>query len=545
MMHPQTADSVFVKHVECLNCGSSDGNSLYSDGHSFCFVCNTHVKDYDAISEEYDAIRIGVSKNPFGVSKAMTLEYIDTFEAIHNRGITKATVEKFKVGIQNGNHYYPYYSGSTLTAYKVRNVANKAFTCKGTISSSELFGQCLFHSGGKYVTITEGEIDALSVYQMTGSQWPVVSIKNGAQSALKDCKDQFEWLNSFETVVICFDADTPGVKAAAQVAELFGAKAKVMKHKQGHKDANEYLQQGDIKTFVNEWWRAEAYIPDGIVQASSLWELVSAPEEKPAAWYPWKGLNDLLHGIRTAELITVTAGSGLGKSQFLREILYHLLLTTDINIGGMFLEESVKKTAKSIMSLHANKKLHLPESDIRESEIKGAFDATLGTGRVYLFDHFGSMEVDNVLNRIRYMAKALDCKVIFLDHLSIIMSGQDANGDERKAIDNLMTKLRTLVQETGITLFVVSHLRRPTGNAGHEDGQAVSLSQLRGSGAIAQLSDAVVTLERNSMSEDIEERHTTKVSVAKNRFSGDCGPACHLRYNADSGRMLEVDEGVL
>jgi twinkle protein len=139
------------------------------------------------------------------------------------------------------------------------------------------------------------------------------------------------------------------------------------------------------------------------------------------------------------------------------------------------------------------------------------------------------------------MAKALDCRVVFLDHISIVVSGQDS-GDERKAIDSMMTKLRTLVQELGITLFCVSHLRRPVGNAGHEDGQAVSLSQLRGSGAIAQLSDAVITLERNSMAEDEEERHTTKVAVAKNRFNGYTGPACHLRFDTVSGRMLEVEE---
>jgi twinkle protein len=96
------------------------------------------------------------------------------------------------------------------------------------------------------------------------------------------------------------------------------------------------------------------------------------------------------------------------------------------------------------------------------------------------------------------------------------------------------------VQELNITLIVVSHLKRPSGNQGHEDGQAVSLSQLRGSGAIAQLSDAVITLERNSMSADAAERHTTKVAVAKNRYSGLTGPACDLRYDVDTGRMYEV-----
>jgi len=142
------------------------------------------------------------------------------------------------------------------------------------------------------------------------------------------------------------------------------------------------------------------------------------------------------------------------------------------------------------------------------------------------------------------MAKACDCRVVFLDHISIVVSGQDL-GDERKAIDNMMTKLRTLVQELEITLICVSHLRRPQGNTGHEDGQAVSLSQLRGSGSIAQLSDAVITLERNSMAEDENERHMTKIAVAKNRYNGYTGPACVLKYDMETGRMMEMQEEVL
>jgi twinkle protein len=312
----------------------------------------------------------------------------------------------------------------------------------------------------------------------------------------------------------------------------------------GYKDACDYLIAGATKEFVNEWWRAEVYIPDGIINAASLWEEVIKPEAKAEAMYPWKGLNKLLYGIRPSELITVTAGSGLGKSQFLREILFNILNTTKWNIGGLFLEESTRKTARSIMSLHANKLLHLPDTPTTEQELKDAFDATLGTNRIYLFDHFGSSDVDNIANRIRYMAKACDCRVIFLDHISIVISGQD-NGDERKAIDNMMTKLRTLVQELEITLICVSHLRRLQGNQGHEDGGSVSLSQLRGSGAIAQLSDAVITLERNSMAQDDNERHQTKISVAKNRYNGYTGPACVLKYDMDTGRMVEMQEEVL
>ncbi len=529
--------SKFLRHIACEHCGSTDGNSLYDDGHTHCFVCGK--TEFENTIEERSVMRDAVAPS------AKQVEIKGTVKSIPDRGITQQTCEKFGVTQDAGKHYYPYTDDTgVLCASKVRQVADKSFSIIGNFNRARLFGQNLFHSGGKYVTVYEGELDALAGYQLTGSQWPSVSIRNGAQAALKDCKAQYEWLNSFENIVICFDADEPGKKASKEVAELFGQKAKIVKHKSGYKDACEYLQAGATKEFVNEWWKAETYIPDGIVNAADLWEEVLKPEQAAEAMYPWKGLNKLLYGLRRAELITVTAGSGLGKSQFLREILYHLLKTTDWKVGGLFLEESTRKTARSIMSLHANKLLHLPDTPVTESELKEAFDATLGTNRVYLFDHFGSSDVDNIANRIRYMVKACDCRVVFLDHISIVVSGLD-NGDERKAIDNMMTKLRTLVQELEVTLICVSHLRRPQGNAGHEDGQAVSLSQLRGSGAIAQLSDAVITLERNSMAENESERHKTRVAVAKNRYNGYTGPACELQYVKETGRMMEMEMEVL
>jgi len=523
--------SDFVKHVACEHCGSSDANALYTDGHTYCHKCGKVVSEAD----NEDAQRWKEE-----VLRSKSMKTTGEVKAIPDRKITKETCEYYKVTQTDTKHVYPYTdeSGNYMAA-KIRTVANKTFSVEGQWNKATLFGQSLFTKGGKYVTLVEGELDALAAFQMLGSKWPVVSIRNGAQSALKDCKANYEWLNTFDNIVICFDDDNPGKEAAAEVAELFGSKAKVFKHMEASKDACDYLVNGKTILFVNNWWKAETYVPDGIVAASTLWDLVSTPEPAAEAQYPFQGLNELLYGFRQSELITVTAGSGLGKSQFLREILHHILVTTEWNIGGLFLEESIRKTAQSIMSISANKKLHLPDTPVSDEELREAFDATLGSDRIFLFEHFGSTSSDNILNRIRYMAKGLDCRIIFLDHISIIISGQDL-GDERKAIDNMMTNLRTLVQELGITLVVVSHLKRPNGNQGHEDGQAVSLSQLRGSGAIAQLSDAVITLERNSMSDDPIERHTTKVAVAKNRYSGLTGPACELRYDLFTGRMNEV-----
>lgn len=458
-----------------------------------------------------------------------------------NRKIKLATMEKYGVGFRGQDIVFPF---GDKTSAKVRVGGQKDFRIEGDWKgSSTLFGQEAFSNNDKFVIVLEGEADAMAAHQMLSMKTPCVSVRNGVASALKDVKANFDWLDGFDTVLFCFDNDAVGQEAQQKCAELFSHKAKVMKHHNNMKDACEYLEDNRTADFVNMFWRAERWTPDGIISGDSLYDAVMKPLEKADCDYPFDGLNKLTYGIRKGELVTVTAGSGLGKSQFLREIVWHILQNTKNNVGLMFLEESTRKTGLSLMSLAANKPLHLPDTQSTQEEKDSAFKQTLGTGRVFMFDHFGSSDIDNIVNRVRYLAKVMECEYIFLDHISIVVSAQ-SNGDERKAIDEIMTKLRMLVQETGISLIVVSHLKRPE-TKGHEEGAATSLAQLRGSGSIAQLSDMVLGLERNGQADDATLRNTTYVRVLKNRFSGITGKASSLLYSLTTGRMDEVDEEAL
>lgn len=539
-MHNKVTSKLVKTHEPCSDCGSSDALAVYDDGHTHCFSCGMTRFNQDT--------GVGITSHkqtqPRGSMKE--LEALNSMEsvAVVERGITKQTMHYYGAGSDGNKYYFPYSDkDNKVVACKTRGVQEKTFGVIGDWKDAQLFGQNLFSAGGRAITITEGEFDALAVFQMTGSKYPAVSIRNGAHSALKDCRNAYEYLNSFEKIVLCFDSDEQGQQATNQVAELFGSKVAIFKHKPDMKDACDYLSAGKSKEFIDSWYSAEKFVPDGIIAGSSLWDEVNAPVEKAEVDYPYQGINSLTYGIRKGELVTVTAGSGLGKSQFLREIVWQILNKSTENIGLMFLEESVKKTAKSLMSLAVNKTLHLPDCETNDEELREAFDKTMGTDRLYLFDHFGSTSIDNIINRVRYMAKGLDCKYIFVDHVSIIVSAQES-GDERKAIDEIMTKLRMLVQETGISLFVVSHLKRPS-DKGHEEGAVTSLAQLRGSGSIAQLSDIVIGLERNGQHEDVNERNTTHVRVLKNRFAGLTGKACRLLYNRVTGRMSEIPEETL
>ena len=530
-----STESTFVQHESCPSCGSSDNLARYSDGHAVCFSggCNHYEHGKGQIGQ-------AVQRKP-----TRLLEMTGVVAAIPDRRINQETAKRYGVTVEYGTdgkitkHHYPYFDKDTGTAIgtKVRIVENKQFYATGGFDNAGLFGQQAFKGGGKYITVTEGEADAMAVNEMFDGKWPAVSIRSGAAGAAKDIKASLEWLETFDHVVVCFDNDKAGQEAARSVLDLFTPnKAKNVTLPM--KDAGDMLSARKVQDFVKEWWNAKAYQPDGIVAGNETWDMIIKQSDVKSIDYPWSCLNEYTHGFRRKELVTITSGSGMGKSQIVRELEHYLLGATEDNIGILALEEDIPKTALGIMSIEANKQLHLDKT-VTQEEKKGYWDRTLGSGRIYMFDHWGSTSEDNLLGRIRYMAKGLDCKWIILDHLSIVVSDQD-NNDERKAIDSIMTNLRKLVQETGVGLFLVSHLRRPSGSKAHEDGGKISLGELRGSAAIAQLSDIVIGLERDQQHADPTTRNTTCVRVLKNRFVGLTGPACYLYYDKESGRMIET-----
>lgn len=521
------SDSSFVQHIPCEKCGSSDANSIYTDGHQFCFACNTHVKGDGTVTE------VETKKASLGL---ITGQYQDLIK----RKIREDTCRKFgyQVGEYNGQvvQIAPYYdSEGQMVAQKIR-FPNKDFKILGDISKAQLFGANLWNQGKKIV-ITEGEIDALTVSQVQGNKWPVCSIPNGAQGATKAIKRNLESLSKFEEIVLMFDMDEAGQKAARECAELFEAgKAKVATLP--YKDANDCLQQGKEDAIIQAIWNAKTFRPDGVISGSELWDQITCEETIEAIPYPWDELNALTHGARKGELVTLTAGSGIGKSAVVREITHHLLHKNE-TVGLLMLEENPKRTALGLMGIELNTPLHISKEGVTDEDMHRAFSNTVGSGRLYLYNHFGSSDIDNLISRVRYLAKGCGCNWIVLDHLSIVVSGL-GDGDERRLIDNAMTMLRTLVEETGVGMFLVSHLKRPEGK-GHEQGAMTSLSQLRGSHSIAQLSDMVIGLERDQQG---KHPNITTLRVLKNRFSGETGIAGYLSYDRETGRLFEIDEPV-
>ena len=160
---------------------------------------------------------------------------------------------------------------------------------------------------------------------------------------------------------------------------------------------------------------------------------------------------------------------------------------------------------------------------------------------MFIHSHLGVTDIEEFFSKLRYIIIGCECKWVIVDHLHMLVNVL-SEGDERRGIDSLMNRLRSLVEETGVGMLLVSHLRRAAGERGHEKGIQVSLSHLKGSQGIAQLSDCVIALERNQQANNAEEANTTRVRVLKSRYTGDTGLACALKYDTESGRLYEVTD---
>ena len=542
----------FIKrHQPCPSpdCASSDACGIDDDGSAFCFSCNTRFKNYE------ESMNGDNSVADFKQYKNNKINVVEgEFIELTDRSISLQTAKKYGVkAIQEEGkvikHYYPYYTANEISGYKVRKTIGtdpKNFAWEGDSRSTGFFGQQLCQEGGRFLTVVEGECDAMAAYELMGSQYPVVSIKNGAAGAERDFKANLEFIEKFQTIIISFDNDKEGRKAARAVAKLITpGKAKILQMPEEYKDANDMLRQGLHNLYVSSWWSSSIYTPSGVLNISDNFDKLFKREKKDSIPYPWQGLNEKLFGLRQGELVTFTGGTGLGKTSIIRELEHWLITRTEDNLGIVALEEDWTRTADGILSIEANKKLdieHIRDEYGQENYEKLAQKVLGGDNRnrMWVHAHFGASDFDDILAKIKYMIVGCDCKWIILDHLQMIVSANAEQNNERQLIDRMMTDLRKIVEETGAGILLVSHLKRLEGNRGHENGAAVGLSHLRGSGGIAQISDCVIALERNQQADDPVEALTTHLRILKSRYTGDVGMAAHLRYDKTTGRLLEV-----
>jgi len=407
---------------------------------------------------------------------------------------------------------------------KVRLFSEKKFASEGDMGSPQLFLQDRFPSGSsRYVTITEGEQDALSVLEMLGLRGAVVSPRSSS-SARRDCAANIDYLNTFERIYLCLDDDEVGLKAARQIASLFDFNKVYLVKLNGLKDATAYLEAHREKDFRNLWFSARKWLPDNI--KSGLEDLKKTAVGKridAIASYPFPTLQEMTMGIRPTECVLYTALEGIGKTEILRAIEYHVLKTTDLNVGIIHLEESDQRAIQGLVGYELKKPVHLIETP--QKDVDDAIDKLVKRDdRLHIYSHYGSKDPADFISSVRFLVAGCGCRLVFLDHITMVVSG-DKDDNDTSTLDELSTQLSMLAMELEFGLHFVSHVN--------------DFGKTRGSRNISKIANIRIDLSRDLTSEDETIRNTTSLTVSKNRFCGDTGPAGKLLFSRESFTVNE------
>jgi len=561
-MDDTLSESVVVGREACPKCrtngndNSGDNLARYSDGGAFCFACQYFERGDGTVSDT------PTTKSDFkvyrGQIKSLDHRRIDT-KPCRVYGYQTANIKDKDIEIAN------YFKDGQLVAQHMRG-PEKTFHWVGSPRGCELFGQHLWGQGGKKLVITEGEIDCLSVAQMQDCKWPAVSLPNGAAGAVRDIKNNLEFVNSFDEVILMFDMDDPGQAAAKAVADILPpGKAKIASLP--YKDANECLVQGSSRAIIDAIWQARVYSPDEILHVSSIVERSTEVVNTKVWPFPFKSLTRFLTGQRSGEITLYASGTGSGKSTFLRELSYHHL-KQGRSVGMIMLEESPEETMDDMISLIINKPVRKIRStrmmnellvqmgeskidmdiidDLSDEEYAKARKELADTG-LYIYDHLGNNAMASLMARMEYMAVSLGVDVIMLDHITAAAAGLmgttqkdvEGGGSERLIIDSMMRDMRSLAVRTGVHIDVVSQLKKT--DKAFEEGSRITMQDLRGSGALASVPNTVIALERDRQAPDTRVANTTTVRVLKNRLDGRAGVASAVFFSHESGRMEETE----
>lgn len=542
-------------HTACIGdgCGSSDAMAVYAkedeDGETkldaFCFSCHSYfhqdkLEEHGVKMQEPDDVK---SKDKF--VDFSEIESIP-FRGWKERGITRVTSAKYGVHteLDSGNEdkvisrYYPITKEGKIVGYKKRSIPKNFVGIGNTKSVNELFGQSVFTGGQKYLVITTGEEDAMAFAEVLRSSeyWTAcVSVTAGDGSIIKQIKANFDYVNSFEKVILAFDNDEPGQKYVEQAARLISpGKAFIAKFPRDVKDACDMLRSGRNSELKQVFWKAAPFSRVDVLHLQQMWDDFESEDTNVKIPFPsaWSHLNEMMNGgMEKGEITVVGALTSIGKSTIVNNIVYNLIENTNFKVGAMYLEGTKREVVRDLLSLDAGVNLRVKSRDNLDiADLKKRFfDGLVRRDQFVFVDHQGSISTSEIFDKLNYLAKAEGCDVIIIDPIQAGVNSSD-NG----AIISFMDTLLKFAKETDTCVVAVSHMRKPSEDNPH----AVSEYQLMGSASINQIAFNTILISRDKMNEDPKKRSATKLQLVKCRRTGNTGEAGWLRYDHETTHMF-------
>lgn len=538
------------KRIQCPACAakgldkSKNNLAIYEDG-KFCQAC-------------------GYTDKPNNYTSLVAGDLIE----LKDRNISLTTCEKYNVRTVEYNGFlsgyelnkealviFPIYENGKVVKQKLRSKTNKSvMTQLGKTDSSMLFGQNAFSPNKQIpVIVTEGEYDALSMYQMTGL--PSVSIVRGIGGAYKELLANLEWLSGFKEVLLCFDMDEHGREGVEKCIPLFEP-GTVRNVTLPLKDANDMLKAGRQDEIKKLLWNAEIIKPKTIVFPCELEEEVLTRPAYGTPW-PWEFMTKVTYGNRRGEVYMLAADSSIGKTQFVYEIVANHI-SNGCKVGLIDLERQNVQTMQRIIGGILNKRIYLPDcTDFDKKEIAEQLDKLKDSLALYRTES-GKLSVENILINIRYLAKAYKMDFFVIDNLTALASCAVGVKDH-EAASQTTGQLVQLAKELNVTIFIVNHLVKDpislnadiTMPDGHnynaakdgltwETGRIPGVGHIYGGGKVAKLPDYLIVLARNRMSTDKEIQRTLIVKFLKTRMeSSHEGEEFKLQYDYSTGKLVE------
>lgn len=246
----------------------------------------------------------------------------------------------------------------------------------------------------------------------------------------------------------------------------------------GVKDIRDIYKKGKWMDIWNMFAKAQdKYVPDKLIGLERISIENLRKKKKDGVPLPcFPRLYELTRGPRTGELWTLTGPSGAGKSTFSRKIEYAIieyLRNMDIprldgwkeneKIAIIRLEEDEEESVNSLYAeeLKIDPKAFVadPEQFLTDEQHLAIHQRWIAEDKVKIFDHFGSIPTDQLLQKLKQMVFLDGCRWIILDHLSMVISGLKSD-NERRDLDNIMTELAAFCKKYDVFILSISHMKR-------------------------------------------------------------------------------------
>lgn len=512
-------------------CGSSDAFSYNTERKvGQCHSCGTpypsRLKMYDWAKEKYPT-KSNWNKFTEVIEEDMKKEYRD------HRGITEKTMRFYDVEteIDENNkeirHGYKYPDGKT----KYR-IFPKQFVADPGLKTDVFWGMNRFNGGSaKAVTICEGELDAMSAFQMLGSKYPAVSLPSATpkRTILENC---YEWLSSFEKIYLSLDTDDKAENFAIALMNLFPGRVYKVNHDK-YKDANEFLQAGAATSYQNAWFNARLYTPSTILANPE--DFMELYEDTPNHQYVSTGIPDLdakILGLMQGHFTVILAETGIGKTEFMRYLQYNILKNNpDVKIAAWHLEESPLRSILGLASYEL--KDNVTRKDIIEDKgvgdkVKGAIKTLTDSGRYIQFSLKESDSIEALVDQIRILKEAYGCQYIFFEPIQDVLSISDEKEKESK-LASLAIQLSKMAAKLNVGIVTIAHT--------NENGDVKYCKM------VAQRASVRIVLSRDKEASNPIERNTTYLKVTKNRPCGLEGDAGALTFDLATFTLKPKEEG--